>query len=716
MREIRTQLAVIGGGPAGVCAALSAARHGVRTVLVTNRPVLGGNSSSEIRVWTRGATGGGNLYAEEMGVWGELKLENLYRNPEANPVFWDEVLLDSALKQENLELYLNTEVFTAATREDGGLACVYGVQQGSERRFEIHAELFIDATGDGVLGEKAGVPFEVGNGRRETLGSSILYYTRREPHPVPFIAPDYAYSMEHIEKIIGCGGRVVNERMSGSDCWWFEYGGLHDTIADAQDIALELRRLVMGVWNYIKNSGKFDAANYTLDWLGAIPGKRESRRMKTEYRLTREDILAERTFPDGAFYGGWYMDVHPSGGMYDSGQENCVQKPVRIYQIPLRCLFNRGVPNLLFAGRLIGVERDVFFSSRIMNTCALSGQAAAALAAECLKRGKPPALLTPEEVEEVRLALLRDDMLIPGAELADPADLAPRARASASSAHRGLPGAEAGRMPLDRGGFLMFPACPGGRLRFEVSAERPGELRAVCASAKLPNCLDPGRPRQTLSWALRPGTQTVEVPVAESERFVLLSFPPAAGAALSTCARVRTGFLCGQSDSPDCFEPRAWYEGETGLYAPERAVRGESRPWGGPNVWLPEAEDPSPWLELTWEQPVPVREVRLCLDPDLATELPSSHARNWERNHRFAARRGMPPQLVRDLTLTGRRGDGRRVTLAELREQHQRLVVVRLPEAVPLESLRLEPARTWGGLPPAVYQIRVYSEITALSP
>ena len=111
MQTMRTQLAVIGGGPAGVCAAIAAARHGIQTMLVTDRPVLGGNSSSEIRVWTRGATGAGNLWAEEMGVWGELKLENLYRNSDANPVFWDETLLDAVLREKNLTLLLNTEIY-----------------------------------------------------------------------------------------------------------------------------------------------------------------------------------------------------------------------------------------------------------------------------------------------------------------------------------------------------------------------------------------------------------------------------------------------------------------------------------------------------------------------------------------------------------------------------------------------------------------------------
>ena len=221
MQTMRTQLAVIGGGPAGVCAAIAAAQRGVQTALVTDRPVQGGNSSSEIHVWTRGATGAGNLWAEEMGVWGELKLENLYRNSDANPVFRDETLLDAVLREKNLTLLLNTEIYEVEL--DGGrVAALRGVQQSSERQFHIEADYFIDATGDGTVSAKAGVPFSVGNGNHETLGNSILYYTRREDHPVSFIAPDYAYDMSHIEKILGCGGRIINERMSGSDCWSFE--------------------------------------------------------------------------------------------------------------------------------------------------------------------------------------------------------------------------------------------------------------------------------------------------------------------------------------------------------------------------------------------------------------------------------------------------------------------------------------------------------------
>ncbi len=707
MQKIRKQLAVIGGGPAGVCAAITAARHGIQTVLVTDRPVLGGNSSSEIRVWTRGATGAGNIWAEEMGVWGELKLENFYRNPDANPVFWDETLLDAVLCEKNLTLLLNTEVYDAQLGA-GRVAALYAVQQSSERQLCIEADFFIDATGDGTVGAKAGVPFSIGNGKHETLGSSILYYTRKEDHPVTFIAPDYAYDMAHIEKILGCGGRIINEQMSGSDCWWFEYGGLHDTIANAQDIALELRRLVLGVWNYVKNSGRFDAGCRTLDWIGTIPGKRESRRMKTEYCLTVQDIISQRTFPDGAFYGGWYMDAHPSGGMYDSAEENCIQTPVNIYQIPLRCLYNRSVANLLFAGRSIGVERSVFFSSRIMNTCALSGQAAGTLAAACLCAGKAPAELDGREIEAIRRTLVRDDMLIPGAVIEDRGDLARQAAIWASSVHDAGPGNTTGQISLKDGGFAAFPAVHGRSIRIEVCAERATTLRARCAAADLPNRLNAGAETTSLQWEIRAGTQTVEAEITSESQFCLWSFEPNPLVSLAVCERVRVGFLCGQNNMPEVYEPRAWYPEFSSLYSAEQMLSAESRPWGGVNAWIAAPEDACPQVYLRWEKAIDAQEILLYLDPDLAMELPSSHASHWEKSHLFAARTSMPPQLVSELMLTAELENGETALLAALHDQHQRLIRVRLSGTQRLRSLRVELGKTWGGLPPVIYKISVY--------
>ncbi len=292
------------------------------------------------------------------------------------------------------------------------------------------------------------------------LGSSILYYVRKEDHPVTFVAPDYAYDMKTVESLLGRGGRIISEQQSGSDCWWFEYGGVRNTIADAQDIAFELKRMVMGVWNYIKNSGKFDADCSTLEWVGSLPGKRESRRMATEYMLAGEDVRSHTQFADGGFYGGWYMDFHPAEGI-GSAEDSCIQIPVNVYSVPLRCLYHRDFPNLLFAGRDIGTQRDAFVSTRVMNTCALSGQAAAALAWGCLRWDAAPAELAPEQIETIRQTLLREDMFLPGAVNRDAADLARDAAVTASSRYSPPAQPGPGSFDLALGGVHCQP-LPGG--------------------------------------------------------------------------------------------------------------------------------------------------------------------------------------------------------------------------------------------------------------
>ena len=275
--SLQSRILVIGGGPAGICAAIAAAREGADTILINNRPVLGGNSSSEVRVWTRGATGGGSLFAEEMGIWGELKLRNLYANPEGNPVFWDETLLDGIYREKGIRLLENTQMVGVEMDEDR-VTAIEAVQLGTEKHFRIQAEVYVDATGDGSLGQLAGIPFIQGREaaseygeklapevrEKETLGNTLFFFTGRSEEPVRYVAPEYALSIEEVEALLGKGGRLVNEEMNGCDYWWFELGGREDTIGDNQEITRRLRSLSAGVWNYIKNSGKFQADHLTL--------------------------------------------------------------------------------------------------------------------------------------------------------------------------------------------------------------------------------------------------------------------------------------------------------------------------------------------------------------------------------------------------------------------------------------------------------------------
>lgn len=717
MDNIHARIAVIGGGPAGVCGALAAARSGLETVLIQNRPVLGGNSSSEIRVWSRGAVGAGNFFSEEMGIWGELKLTNLYRNLDGNPIFWDDVLLDAVLAEPKLTVLFNTEI-SELKKEKNRILSVSGIQQGTERHFLVEADVFLDATGDASLGYLAGLPYYLGDAyipsasaplpeKLELLGCSILFFTRQEDHPVSFKAPGYAYSMEEIAGLINHGGRVVNEKMGGSDCWWFEFGGSLDTIGQLQDISMELKRLVMGVWNYIKNSGLYGAENYTLEWVGNIPGKRESRRMETAYILTEQDVRMHREFPDGAFYGGWYMDIHPSDGIHGSDQENCVQVPVNVYQVPLRCLYHPGISNLLFAGRNIGTQRGAFVSSRIMNTCALAGQAAGVLAEAMVRSGKAPDEMTEEDIRGIQLALLRGDMFIPGLSLADPENLAPLARAVASSFHEGACRREAGLLPIVDGAFVTFPGA-GGSVELAVQAEAEACLHGQWFFSNLPNRFCPGGPGEVIAIPVQPGRQAVslEVPQAGKGRFCTLVFSECKGVSVVCAEKGREGFLCGSRNSPVYFEPMLAYQGDAGFYRPERVLEAPNRPWNAPNQWRAAPGDEEPWLELRWDTPQKIHEIQLYLDPSLNEELPSSRAKYWQESHHFVPRTSMPASLLRSFILKGQAADGSWLELGRVRENFQRLVAIPV-EGSPFQVLRLEKAETWGGLA-AVYQISAY--------
>lgn len=701
-----------------MCAALAAARLGIDTILVHNRPVLGGNSSSEIRVWTRGATGAGNLFSEEMGVLGILKMRNLYTNPQFNPIFWDEVLLDAVLGQENITLLLNTNVERMEC-SDGCIKQISGVQQASEIEYILEGKMFIDATGDGILGEQSGVPYQVGNciydgenrkQQKELLSSSILYYVKDAGEPVSFVPPDYAYDMGYIESLVNKGGRIISEKQTGSDCWWFEYGGFQNTISDSQQITIELKKLVLGIWNYIKNSGKYpEAENCTLEWLGSIPGKRESRRMVTQYLLSKQDIFDSREFEDGAFYGGWYMDFHPPGGL-NSNEENCTQIPVSIYQIPLRCLYNAKVKNLLLAGRNIGTRQEAFSTSRVMNTCALSGQAAATLAWKCIREKKDPADLSKVEIKEIIETLLREDMFIPGKKGEGENDLARNAVISASSEYyiKDIPAEEF--FSLEEGGFLTVPASDETLVMVRMKnllQESPVQMKTEYFMSNLPSCLKPGKNVKEEIIQIEPGEQWVkiELPEEAKDQFCTIVFEKNEYVKIRLNALQNPGILCGNEKQPEYRNPCIKWNAH-GIYSPQNVVNGYSRPYKGANMWCSD-EEKNPWILLEWKEKIMFRELRIFFDPELSMEIPSSCAGRWDDSHRFVMRRGMPPQLFRDFRIETF-SDGRWKILTEVSNNWQRMIVLEFKEDIPAEKLRITLNRTWGDPRAHLYQISVY--------
>lgn len=304
-RNVQADLCVCGGGFAGTIAAITAARQGLSVVLVQDRPVLGGNASSEVRLWILGATShmfNNNRYAREGGLVDEILLENLHRNPEGNPVILDTVLLDKVRAEPNIKLYLNTAL-VGCDKAGDRIDSIKAFSSQTSLMFTVKAPQFIDCTGDGALSFLAGAPFRVGAEQRDEfgekfapsseyghlLGHSIYFYSKDAGKPVKFVAPSYA--LKDVETQIP-RFRSFSTKEMGCNLWWIEYGGRLDTVHDTEEIKWELWKVVYGVWDYFKNSGRFpEADNLTLEWVGTIPGKRESRRFSMLSQYETNDIF-----------------------------------------------------------------------------------------------------------------------------------------------------------------------------------------------------------------------------------------------------------------------------------------------------------------------------------------------------------------------------------------------------------------------------------------
>jgi hypothetical protein len=433
---------VAGGGMSGVCAALAAARHGSRVILVQDRSVLGGNASSEIRMHIVGADMHGKRpYARESGLIEAIRLEEAFRNPARSSSLFDLLLWDRVKMEPNITLLLNTFVDKVTMAAPDRIASLHANRHSTEDGFTIEARVFLDCTGDGRLGMEAGADFVMGRETREAydepdaaavadgkvLGSSILFTAREHDRPVPFKAPAWAKKFDEAD--LTFRPHVPFEY----GFWWAEWGGDLDTIKDNEAIRDELYAIVLGIWDHIKNGGDHGADNWSLDWVGAIPGKRESRRFLGDYVLRQQDLEQNTIFPDRVAYGGWPIDRHPPSGIKQADKPPADQIVVPLYSIPLRSLYSRNIENLFLGGRLISASHVAFASTRVMATCAVVGQAIGTAAALCHQTGLTPRQLAAERIGELQQMLLKDDAYLLGLPGEDSANLANGATVTASS-------------------------------------------------------------------------------------------------------------------------------------------------------------------------------------------------------------------------------------------------------------------------------------------
>ena len=467
---------VVGGGLAGMCAAIAASRHGARCAIVQNRPVFGGNASSEIRMHILGA----NCHhakpnMRETGILEEILLANKKRNPYASFPVFDTVLWEKIRTQENLTAYLNTNV-DDVIMDNGRIRAVICHQSTTETELTLYASLFVDATGHGTLGVMAGAAYRTGSESRHefneptapeeanhyTMGNTIMFTACDRGEPVTFEKPDWAYSyteedLQHRPHVDGItahadGGAIVEaeegkNQLPGfsnvdSGYWWIELGGdREDIIFEGEEIRDELYSSLFGVWDHLKNVGDHGTRTLDLEWIGMVPGYRESRRLEGDYILNDNDVRANRIFDDAVAYGAWPMDNHVPGGLKDLHlYPSAIFNFDGCYTIPYGCYLSRNVDNLMMAGRDISCSKMAFSSLRVMGTCAIGGQAVGTAAALAILKRCSPREIGRSHMRELQQTLLKDDCYLPGFRNEDPADLA---RTATVACNGEMPGGEA---------------------------------------------------------------------------------------------------------------------------------------------------------------------------------------------------------------------------------------------------------------------------------
>lgn len=743
--EMAGELVIVGGGIAGVCAAITAAREGIKVILVGDRPVLGGNASSEVRLWMLGATshmGNNNRWSREGGVIDELLVENTYRNREGNPVLFDMIMLDKVVSEPNITLLLNTAIYELQ-REGDSILSVTGFCSQNSVRYTLSAPLFIDASGDGILGFLSGAAFRMGaepmeefgelfapsSSYGELLGHTLYFYSKDTGIPVNYTAPSFA--LKDIKKIPRY--KSFNAKEFGCKLWWVEYGGRLDTVHDTEAIKWELWKVIYGTWDHIKNSGEFpEAENLTLEWAGTIPGKRESRRFEGDYMLRQHDIVEQRSFADAVGYGGWSIDLHPADGVF-SEKPGCNQWHSKgIYPVPYRCLYSKNIKNLFLAGRIISATHVAFGSTRVMATCGYLAQAVAVAAKICLEQNLLPAeVYSGGHIGELQQGLMRLGQHIPGLSLSDVQDLAASAKISASSTLllSELPAAEK-LLQLNMGASQLLPLRAGAvpSLILHAKALRSTSLRArLMASEKVGN-FTPEICLGELNLDLAAGYNRLELDFGtevsrQGYYFIMLDENPLVSlhcsehrvtgilSAFNTVNKAVSNF--GKQTPPadigvDEFEfwcPARRPGGQNlameispalDCFSVENLRSGIDRPVDGPNAWVAELSDENPELVFTWDSEVSISRIELMLDPDYDHPMESVLMGHPEE---------VMPFCVRDFSLHD--GDGK--VLFEKRGNYQGRNVIELDAPVSLSKLVLRVSHPSALVPASVFAFRCYS-------
>jgi hypothetical protein len=388
---------VVGGGISGICAAVAAARQGLKVAIVNNRPVLGGNNSAEIRVHL-----GGRIELDPYPNLGNLIKEFGHKkcsNADAAEKFGDD-RKEGILREEGVDIFMPYHA-CAVTMDADRILSVHCRHISNGELISLEAPLFADCTGDGSLGALAGADFRVGREARsehgesmapETaddkhLGASLLWNTKEENGPAVF--PEFSYGLDFTEE------SVIR---ATSSKWDWETGLDRDMVTEVERIRDFGLLAVYSNWSFLKNHDRDSARfrNRALDWVAYITGKRESRRLMGDYILTENDLVDAVPHPDGTCSASWGIDLHEPdsvnarqfpGKPFKTVARHKYFKP---YPIPYRCLYSRNIANLFMAGRDISCTHVAMGAVRVIRTCGMMGEVVGMAASVCHRHASLP--------------------------------------------------------------------------------------------------------------------------------------------------------------------------------------------------------------------------------------------------------------------------------------------------------------------------------------
>lgn len=752
--DVDVDFVVAGGGMAGVCAAISAARSGVKVALVQDRPVLGGNASSEVRLWILGATshmGNNNRWAREGGILDEILVENTYRNKEGNPVLFDAVVLDKVLAEKNISLFLNTVIFGVEKSAVNRISSITAFNPQNQTEYTFCGKYFCDSTGDGLIGYLAGATFRVGSEDREEfnekfapdkdeygekLGHSIFFYTKDAGKPVDFIPPKFSMSKEEIVQRVNriSNPDYFNPRQLGCKFWWIEYGGRLDTIYEAEEIKYTLWQVIYGIWDYIKNSSKFeDVENLTLEWVGNIPGKRESRRFVGHYMLKQQDVVEQRFHPDAVAFGGWSLDLHPADGVFSKSKKACNQWHAKgVYQIPYRCYITPDVDNMFLAGRIISASHVAFASSRVMATSAAGGEAVGVAAALCINKDyRPVQLIEPDKMKILQRNLIKQGAYFPQSKIQYEDNVLKEADIEVSSE------LNLSEIPFDgewkrlnQSAAQMLPVAEGKmpEIRVRMKAENAVKQAVELRVSSKPFNHTPDTTLETIELDLKEGINEVILPftaVIPAICYVFVCFMSNEHTSIQTSRMLVTGIVSvfnkilpavsnwGKQELPEDLDIGVE---EFEFWCPERRPKGQNiamhihpaltcfskenlltspyRPVEKPNAWVAALEDKPSTITLTWKEPKKIKGITLFTDTDYDHPMESVQ---WGHHDRKM------PFCVEFVEVT----DGKEILVQQI-GNYQTKVEFRLSSEIVTNCLKLTLNNTGENIPVTLFGIQVH--------